>query len=123
MAGHREAQTLSATVHATLDVGVIPLEVVAELSPLADKLVYAAWDSHDLSVGDTVEIKVIEGDTPDSGSVIEHGVGQVGDGTALSWPLCSMCGKACQEVTSMISGRRLNLCDSCVDSIIALRRE
>jgi ClpX C4-type zinc finger protein len=123
LVGHPEAERISATLEATKEIDPVSLELLAELPAQAGSFAYASWESHDLVVGDKLELQVIDDDHPDVGSVIKHGVGELVSDDAKVWPLCSLCGKSYHDVHAMIRGQRAYVCDLCIDTIVKLWRE
>ncbi len=123
LVGRIDAEALFAVVAAHQVPNHCDIELTAAL-PLRDgRATYASWGSHPFTLGDRIEISVVEAEDADPGTVVVHGQGAQDDAASAQWPLCSFCGRSLHEVHTMSSGRRAQICDSCIDELAALQRD
>src|SRR3954467_12332524 len=120
--GHADAPAMFASLEASRDVDPVRLECTALLPDRDGKAVYGTWGSHELALGDTLRIRIVESEQADRPTIVVHGVGEEGGTTDAQWPFCSFCGKSAAEVQSMVGGRRAYICDGCIDEITTRSR-
>lgn len=112
VAGVASAQTLSAEICTYPGLHQSWLEVYGEVVPDDQPEVDAEWLSTQLSVGDKVQIQLIESDDPSTPKLSRI------DPTAAASDdipcVCAFCGKDSQQTEGMVASRKAMICRSCI---------
>ena len=112
VAGVASAQTLTAEICAYPGLNQSWLQVYGEVMPDDQPDVDAEWLSTQLSVGDQVQIQLIESDDPVAPRMrrIEP-TAATSDGIPC---VCAFCGKDSHQTEGMVASRKAMICRSCI---------
>ena len=112
VAGVASAQTLYAEVCTYPELKDTWLQVDGEITPEDQPPADAHWLSAQLSVGDQVEIRIIESDQPSAPKVTRiEPTASASDAIPF---VCAFCGKDHHQTEGMISSRKAMICRDCV---------
>src|SRR5213080_3307467 len=85
LVGRSDAETLFAVVSAHKVPNHCDIELTAELPVRDGRATYASWGAHSFSVGDRIEISVLEAEDADPGTVVVHGQGEDDSAANAQW--------------------------------------
>jgi hypothetical protein len=120
LAGVAMAETLSASVTAHPGFNQAWIKVDGEIAPEGQPNADAHWLTSSASVGDIVQIRLIESDsptTPSLGRIDLEAKPAPTDGIPF---VCGFCGKEPKDVEGMLAGRKAMICRGCLRELHAI---
>jgi hypothetical protein len=113
VAGVAEAEMLTATVSLYPAVQDGWLDVSGALAPAGQPQADANWLSAALTVGDRVEVHLVDSDQPQAPTRSRTDPAAQASDTIPK--VCAFCEKSAQGIEGMMSSRRAMICPSCVE--------
>jgi ClpX C4-type zinc finger protein len=120
LAGVAMAETLNASVTAHPGFNQAWIKVDGEIAPEGQPNADAHWLTSSASVGDIVQIRLIECDnptTPSLGRIDLEAKPVPTDGIPF---VCGFCGKEPKDVEGMLAGRKAMICRGCLRELHAI---
>ena len=112
IAGVAAAETISAELCTYPELSQSWLQVHGEIAPENQPNADASWLTAQLSVGDRVEIRVIENDSPTAPSLSRtEPILPASDAIPF---VCAFCGKDNTQTEGMMASRKAMICRDCV---------
>jgi hypothetical protein len=119
-AGAAMAQTLNASVTAHPGFNQAWINVDGEIAPEGQPNADAQWLTSSAAVGDVIQIRLIESDSPTKPSFGRSYLGAKPVPTDGIPFVCGFCGKEPKDVEGMMAGRKAMICRGCLRDLHAI---